>query len=98
MTKTRSHANCDHPATKAGRAKCRKARALVAQGFIAELDALIHSYYDNSASAEEIGAEITSLAYATQAPSLMIAKEGFYNNTLEVEEMINLAREARGEI
>lgn len=26
MTKTMNHSNCDHPATKAARAACRKAR------------------------------------------------------------------------
>lgn len=34
MTKTMNHSNCDHPATKAARAKCRKDRARIelAQG------------------------------------------------------------------
>ncbi|QEQ93669.1 hypothetical protein SEA_ZUKO_91 [Streptomyces phage Zuko] len=37
MSKIQSHENCTHPATKAGRAKCRRSRAKFADAFSAAL-------------------------------------------------------------
>ena len=49
-----NHSNCDHPATKAGRAACRKARAAQAIALRVEAHNLIDSYYNNTADFDEI--------------------------------------------
>jgi hypothetical protein len=56
MTST-PHTSCTHPATKAGRAACRKARAANEAREVevtALRGAIVQSYYDNTAEAEEI--------------------------------------------
>jgi hypothetical protein len=77
---TTSHRNCTHPATKAGRAKCRKDRAARAEVIANEIAALRASYFDNTADAEEI-------IYALHAidPALT---QGYYDGTLDIEEII----------
>jgi hypothetical protein len=54
MTSTMNHTDCTHPATKAGRAKCRRDRAAQAKVIADEITSLRASYYDNTRDGEEI--------------------------------------------
>jgi hypothetical protein len=54
MTKTMNHANCPHPATSAARAKCRKAHRAADAEVNAAREAIVRSYYDNTADADEV--------------------------------------------
>lgn len=49
-----NHTNCDHPATKAGRALCRKIRKAQDDALKLEARTLIDSYYDGTGDFEEI--------------------------------------------
>lgn len=81
--KTTAHANCSHAATKTERAKCRKARAIVADQNREALVELAAGYYGNSLDAEEI-------IYALRAidPALI---EGYYEGTKDMDEIITAA-------
>lgn len=83
MTST-PHTDCPHPATKAARTACRKARAARAASRAAEVNALVASYYDNSGDAEEI-----IFALGAIDPALI---KGYYDNSLDIEEIIANAR------
>lgn len=99
MRSPQSHILCDHPATKAGRAKCRKVRAARSAALIAELDAVIDSYYTDHGSCEEIAEQLSALsAAAPKSESLRKAAYGYYSNDLEMEEIMGLAIAARLEI
>jgi hypothetical protein len=80
MTKTMNHTNCTHPATKAGRAKCRRDAAKAAAEYRATLTALVDSYYDNTADIEEVIAGLHRLN-----PELT---KHYYDETLDAEEVI----------
>jgi hypothetical protein len=54
MSKIQSHANCFHAATKADRARCRKARAENNASLREQANEIIASYYGNSADADEV--------------------------------------------
>ncbi len=55
MTKTMNHTACTHPATKAGRAACRKARAKHEAEVATLRQAIIDSYYGaGEAEGEEV--------------------------------------------
>lgn len=82
MTKTMNHTNCTHPATKAGRAKCRKDRAARIATLRNEADTLIVSYYN--------GAEFDSVIYRLM-DIFPEVKEGYFENDLDAEELIALA-------
>jgi hypothetical protein len=79
MTKTMNHTNCTHPATKAGRAKCRKDRAIADARRTATLTDLRASYF--------AGADIEAIAGAVAdiAPDLA---QGYYDGSLDIEEFI----------
>jgi hypothetical protein len=79
MTKTMNHSNCPHPATKAARAKCRKAHAAAQATQVESLAGLVASYHE--------GADIEEIAGAAcrLAPH---AADGYYNNSLDAEEFI----------
>jgi hypothetical protein len=77
---TTSHRNCTHPATKAGRAKCRRDRAAQAEVTANEVAALRASYYDNTADGEEIIYALRNID-----PTLT---EGYYDGSLDIEEII----------
>lgn len=61
MTKTMTHTECTHPATKAGRAACRRARKAQEASQAHEVQALRASYYDGTADAEEIIGSLRAL-------------------------------------
>lgn len=82
MTST-PHTDCLHPATKAGRAACRKARAQEASRRAAEVEALLDTYFAGEGEAEEI---IWSLA--ALVPEVGTA----YLAGTDLEECIALAR------
>lgn len=75
---TTPHRDCDHPATKAARAKCRRARAKAPEAMT--LDQVIVGYYDNSLEAEEIAAHLLALAPEAAA--------SYYDNSLTMEEIM----------
>lgn len=84
MTSTMNHSHCPHPATKAARAKCRKARASRDAQVAAEVASLITAY-DKGADLDEV---IHDLALLVPAVA-----DAYYGDTdLEVEEIIALAR------
>lgn len=80
MTKTMTHTACTHPATKAGRAKCRRDRAAHARVIADQITALRASYYDNTRDAEEIIADLRAID-----PDLT---QGYYDGTLDLEDII----------
>jgi hypothetical protein len=100
MTTTRtSHTDCTHPATKADRAKCRKARAAQAP-VIAEptnrdlkfaLREAIDSYYQGDAEIEEIMASLRRIASESGDADLKAAVDSYYDGTAEVEEIMGAA-------
>lgn len=61
MTKTMNHSNCTHPATKAGRAKCRRARASRECQRRLDIQALRDAYYTGDEDAEVIIGRIHTL-------------------------------------
>ena len=61
MTKTMTHTECTHPATKAGRAACRRARKAQEASRAFEVQALRASYYEGTADAEAIIASLRAL-------------------------------------
>lgn len=83
MTST-PHTSCTHPATKAARATCRKARAALAATIAREVEALVASYYDCTADAEDIMGGLNRLD-----PRIT---EGYYNGDLDIETIIASAR------
>ena len=87
MTTTRmNHTNCDHPANSAARAKCRALNNERAATRANSITAAINSYYDNSATIEEIIYQLGMI------DSKLV--EGYYDNSLEIEEIISNARRA----
>lgn len=79
MTKTMNHSNCTHPATKAGRAKCRRDRAQAQQELAIALADIKARYF--------AGDDAEELIYALRAidPALTI---GYYDGTMDIEEII----------
>lgn len=87
MTST-PHTDCTHPATKAGRALCRKIRASRNRATAREALALIDSYYDGSGDYEEI---IHSLM-------LLLPEEltrAYFDTDADADELIALANSLR---
>lgn len=74
---TTPHRDCDHPATKSARAKCRKARAAAPAP---DLQPLIDAYY--------AGADLEEIA--AQAPRHLA--RAYYDNSLDAEEFIAALR------
>jgi predicted HAD superfamily Cof-like phosphohydrolase len=85
MTST-PHTSCTHPATSSARAKCRKGRAAHALALATQVDELITSYYDGTGDAEEI-----AMSLAHIFPQV---HEAYYDLSLDIEEVIALARRA----
>jgi len=83
MTMT-SHTDCPHPATKAARAKCRKVRAAHEAEVASLREAIIRSYYDNTADVEDIIAGLRAID-----PDLT---EGYYDGDLDIEDIIARAK------
>lgn len=80
MTST-PHTSCTHPATSSARAKCRKIRAAHEAEVNAQVAALKNEYYsDLERDAEEIIADLRAIN-----PALI---EGYYDNTLDIEEIM----------
>lgn len=98
MTKNFSHIACIHPATKAGRAACRKERAAQTIALRADIQAVIDSYYDNSGEIEEIAAKIDRLSQGAGSESLTAAARGYYDGTLEIEDIICMAQQGIWEV
>lgn len=94
MTPT-PHTNCLHPATKAARAACRKARAVATAAHRDELDTIIATYYDNSEGAEDIANALHALGVKANCAQLIAAAQGYYDSSLEIEEMIYQATTAK---
>jgi hypothetical protein len=84
MKTNTNHSDCLHPATKTARAKCRAARKARATETATKIAALVASYYDNSADADEIIFGLGAI------DSALI--EGYYDNTKDVEEIIAAVR------
>jgi hypothetical protein len=80
---TTPHRDCTHPATKAARAACRKARAAQVVSLTATIDALIDDY--------NAGVDIEEIA--AQAPRDIA--QGYYDGSLDIEEFIAALRDAR---
>lgn len=76
---TTSHRDCPHPATKAARAICRKARASQAAHEVDTLTAIRDSYFAG-ADLEEIAARVNDIR-----PDLAAA---YYDNSLDIEGFI----------
>lgn len=49
-----SHENCNHPATKSARAKCRAAKKADALDTEQQIAAVVATYYDNTGEIEDI--------------------------------------------
>lgn len=81
MTASQSHANCQHPATKSARAKCRAARKAAETDRSAAITAIVATYYDNTGDTEEIMAALHQID-----PSLTA---GYYDCSEDVEEIIS---------
>jgi hypothetical protein len=83
-----SHRDCTHPATKAGRALCRKITEQIAKNneliTTSRREALVRSYYDNTGDAEEIIAGLHAID-----PELT---EAYYHGDATIEEIIASAR------
>lgn len=80
MTTNTSHANCQHPATKSERAKCRAKRKAAETDRAARIKAIVRSYYDCSADVEDIMAALHDID-----PSLVAT---YYDNSEDVEEIM----------
>lgn len=80
MTTTMNHRDCDHPATKAARARCRKDRAIAAADRTARLTALRDSYYRGDADLEAIAGAVSMID--------PLLAQGYYSNDLDAEEFI----------
>lgn len=93
MTST-PHTHCLHPATKAARAACRKIRAANHKTALITLNDILKSYYDNSTALEVIVGDIRTLAAKTGDAHLLAASTGYYDNSLDAEEVIAEAAEA----
>lgn len=92
--KSTPHTNCTHPTTSAARAKCRKDRAARQDGYKTQLEEVLMSYWDNSTELEEIVGRLSHLASMTQNPILLAAVTGYYDSSLDAEEVITEARKA----
>jgi hypothetical protein len=77
---TTSHRDCTHPATKAARAKCRKARAAAAAYRAEVLDSCRMAYLLEDADLEEIAGRVAQVD-----PELA---RGYYDDSLDAEEFI----------
>lgn len=88
MTMNTSHKGCLHPSTSTARAKCRKDRATRSTAHREELDAIIATYYDNSADIEDIAANLHTLGVKAGSQALIAVAMGYYDNSLEIEVMI----------
>lgn len=95
MTTNASHALCLHPATKAARAACRKVRASHIAAWTAERDRILTSYFTNVGSCEELGAEIDRLGRDSGNDDIKAAARGYYEEDLDMEEIIALVNRAR---
>lgn len=84
MKKPQSHANCAHAATKVERAKCRRQRNSVAASNREAVVEIVANYYGGADDVETIMAQLLAID-----PALT---EGYYNGTLDVEEIIANAR------
>src|SRR5690349_7535920 len=100
MTTTRtSHTDCTHPATKADRAKCRKARqaqaSVLAEPIVrdARFDyrEVIEGYYQGTMEVEEIMAILHRIATDTEDNDLKATVASYYDGTTEVEEIMGAA-------
>lgn len=94
MTST-PHTHCLHPATSAARAKCRKDRAARTAAHRDELDTIIATYYDNSVGAEDIANALHVLGVKANCRELIDCSQGYYDSSLEIEEMIYTATTSR---
>ena len=87
MTASQSHENCNHPATKSGRAKCRAARKATNLTALntarEEVAALVASYYDLTGDLEEIMAGLHRVNAEITA--------SYYDGTGDAEEIIAAA-------
>jgi hypothetical protein len=97
MTNT-PHTDCLHPSTSAARAKCRKDRAARKIQTHDAIWAILNSFYGSVGSCEEIGAAINDLAAKTQIASLNAAAMGYYDDSLDMDEVIGLVHQALTEI
>lgn len=89
------HTHCLHPATSTARAKCRKNRAANTAAHRDELDAIIATYYDNLVDAEDIANALHALGVKAHCTALIDCAQGYYDSSLEIEEMIYTATTAK---
>lgn len=83
MTTTMNHSNCAHEATKAARTKCRRERALAISSRADAIAAIIARYH--------AGDDAEELIYALREIDETLTI-GYYDNTMEIEEIIFAAR------
>jgi hypothetical protein len=92
MTKTTSHANCNHPATKSARATCRR-QGVVAQTTVKDkIQKIADDYYSSTSETEEFAYAV--VAVRTHHPKLEEAAAGYYSGDLEIEQMAALVLDA----
>ena len=78
------------PEHQFNRAKCRKIRSQAA----ADVQAAVNSYFaDHSTSVEEIVTVLDQISQYAQSPKLTAALQGYFEETLDVEEFICAAQE-----
>jgi hypothetical protein len=90
-----SHENCYHPKTKSARAACRRAVEAYRADSRKTAQELIDGYYSDSLDSDSFAYAVIALADRTQNPKLIEAKTGYYNNSLEIEDMANLLFSAK---
>lgn len=98
MTKSTSHENCYHAKTKSARATCRRQALAAANKNRTDAQKILDDYYSNTSDNEEFAYSVVALASRTQHPLLLEASAGYYDNSLELEEMANLVYRAKFEL
>ena len=95
---SKSHILCEHESTKAARAKCRAQRKAHSQSMREGLQEIIDSYFTNVGSCEEIGAQLSRLSKSSDSESLRAAASGYYEEDMDMEDVIALAQKAVWEV
>jgi len=98
MSQNQSHVLCEHDNTKAARAKCRKARKAHSESMRQGIQEIVDSYFTNVGSCEEIGVQLSRLASGSSSESLKAAARGYYEEDLDMEDIIALAQKAVWEV
>lgn len=92
---TTSHENCYHPKTKSARAACRRQAEALRLKNRKRAEEIIEGYYSNEWDNEMFAYAVVDLAVATKNPKLLEARDGYYDNSLTLEQMANLLYSAK---